>query len=167
MSVIAFVATISGAAYAVQPADGIGFSKSIYLWILVLGNLLAVRVIPYVGNLSDKIGRRASDNYRLACCLALLRLWAFSINSVTLAVILSQLMWDIAFQGYDAVYSSFFPELFQDARPGHGMTPESRDDGAALFPTLFASVAPPGSTKNPARGRGLPSAPQFLMRSRL
>jgi hypothetical protein len=93
--------------------------------------------------------------------------WAFSINNVPLAVILSQLMWDIAFQGYDAVYSSFFPELFQDARPGHGMTPESRDDGAALFPTLFASVAPPGSTKNPAHGRGLPSAPQFLMRSRL
>src|SRR3954471_15874080 len=53
MNVIPVIATIFGAAYAVQPAYGIGFSKDIYLWIPVLGNILAVLVIPYVGNLSD------------------------------------------------------------------------------------------------------------------
>src|SRR5829696_6811823 len=56
MNVIAVVATIFGAAYAVQPAYGIGFHKDVYLWIPVLGNILAVLVIPFVGNLSDKIG---------------------------------------------------------------------------------------------------------------
>ena len=58
MNVIPVVATIFGAAYAVQPAYGIGFSKDVYLWIPVLGNILAVLVIPFVGNLSDKIGRK-------------------------------------------------------------------------------------------------------------
>ena len=58
MNVIPVVATIFGAAYAVQPAYGIGFSKDIYLWIPVLGNMLAVFVIPFVGNLSDKVGRK-------------------------------------------------------------------------------------------------------------
>src|SRR6202043_2856178 len=58
MNVIPVVATIFGAAYAVQPAYGIGFSKDLYLWIPVLGNIVAVLVIPFVGNLSDKIGRR-------------------------------------------------------------------------------------------------------------
>jgi MFS family permease len=58
MNVIPVVATIFGAAYAVQPAYGIGFDKSVYLWIPVVGNIVAVLVIPFVGNLSDKIGRR-------------------------------------------------------------------------------------------------------------
>ena len=40
MNVIPVVATIFGAAYAVQPAYGIGFAKDIYLWIPVLGNIL-------------------------------------------------------------------------------------------------------------------------------
>ncbi|MWP07776.1 MFS transporter, partial [Escherichia coli] len=58
MNVIPVVATIFGAAYAVQPAYGIGFAKDIYLWIPVVGNIVAVLVIPYVGDLSDRIGRK-------------------------------------------------------------------------------------------------------------
>jgi MFS family permease len=58
MNVIPVVATIFGAAYAVQPAYGIGFAKDVYLWIPVMGNILAVLVIPFVGNMSDKIGRK-------------------------------------------------------------------------------------------------------------
>ena len=45
-------------AYAVQAAYGIRFSSAVYLWIPVLGNILAVVVIPLVGRLSDGIGRR-------------------------------------------------------------------------------------------------------------
>ena len=39
MNVIPVVTTIFGAAYAVQPAYGIGFHKDVYLWIPVLGNI--------------------------------------------------------------------------------------------------------------------------------
>ena len=72
MNTVAVVATIFGAAYAVQPAYGIGFDRDVYLWIPVLGNTIAVLVIPFVGNLSDRIGRRGPDHGRRsgirACC---------------------------------------------------------------------------------------------------
>src|SRR6478736_97551 len=58
MNVIPVVATVFGAAYAVQSAYGIGFKKDIYLWIPVLGNILPAVVIPLVGSLSDRIGRK-------------------------------------------------------------------------------------------------------------
>jgi MFS family permease len=58
MNVIPVVTAIFGAAYAVQPGYGIGFHKDIFLWIPVLGNILAVIVIPAVGTLTDMIGRR-------------------------------------------------------------------------------------------------------------
>src|SRR5262245_18066457 len=58
MNVIPVVTTIFGAAYAVQPGYGIGFDKDVYLWIPALGNIVAVILIPFVGNLSDKIGRQ-------------------------------------------------------------------------------------------------------------
>src|SRR5271156_3410565 len=58
MNVIPVVATIFGAAYAVQPGYGVGMDKSLYLWIPVIGNIVAVIVIPFIGNLSDRIGRR-------------------------------------------------------------------------------------------------------------
>ena len=58
MNVIPVVATIFGAAYAVQPGYGVGMDKTVYLWIPVIGNVVAVRVIPIVGDLSDRVGRR-------------------------------------------------------------------------------------------------------------
>ena len=59
MNVIPVVTTIFGAAYAVQPGYGIGMRDDVYLWIPILGNCVAVLVIPFAGSLSDRIGRRA------------------------------------------------------------------------------------------------------------
>src|ERR1700744_5912253 len=42
VNVIPVVATIFGAAYAVQPAYGVGFKPDVYLWIPVIGNIAAV-----------------------------------------------------------------------------------------------------------------------------
>ena len=46
MNVIPVVATIFGAAYAVQPGYGVQMDRSVYLWIPVVGNIVAVIVIP-------------------------------------------------------------------------------------------------------------------------
>src|SRR5262249_35621327 len=83
MNVIPVVAAIFGAAYAVQKSYGIGFDKDIYLWIPVLGNILAVLVIPFVGNLSDKIGRRPPIiiGSLLAGVLSFAYLYAISIKN--------------------------------------------------------------------------------------
>jgi MFS family permease len=113
-NVVAVVTTIFGGAYAVQPAYGIGFHPDVYLWIPVLGNCLAVVIIPLVGDLSDRIGRRlpiivGSVGSGL---LSFAYLYAISIRSVPLAIILSLVMWGVVYQGYNAVFPSFYPEMF-------------------------------------------------------
>ncbi|WP_295380219.1 MFS transporter [uncultured Pseudacidovorax sp.] len=150
MNVIPVVATIFGAAYAVQPAYGIGFHKDVYLWIPVLGNILAVLVIPIVGNLSDKIGRRPPMivGSVLAGLLAFGYLYAISIGSVPLAIVMSLLMWGIVYQGYNAVFPSFYPELFPTRTRVSAMAISQNVGTAitAMLPAVFAAVAPPGST---------------------
>ena len=114
MNVIPVVTTIFGAAYAVQPAYGIGFAKDVYLWIPVLGNIVAVLVIPFVGNLSDRIGRRPPIIVGAlgSGLLSFGYLYAISIHNVPLAIVMSLLMWGVVYQGYNAVFPSFYPELF-------------------------------------------------------
>src|SRR3954462_3835540 len=153
MNVIPVVATIFGAAYAVQPAYGIGFSKDVYLWIPVLGNMLAVFVIPFVGNLSDKVGRKPPIivGALLSGLLAFCYLYAISIRNVPLAILVSLLMWGVVYQGYNAIFPSFYPELFPTRTRVSAMA-ISQNIGTtitALLPALFATVAPPGSTNIP------------------
>ena len=153
MNVIAVVTTIFGAAYAVQGAYGIGFHKDVFLWIPVLGNIVAIIVIPYVGNLSDKIGRRPPVIFGAlaAGLLSFVYLYAISIGSVALAIVVSLLMWGVVYQGYNAVFPSFYPELFPTRNRVSAMA-ISQNVGTtitALLPALFAAVAPPGSTNIP------------------
>ena len=146
---IAVVATIFGAAYAVQPAYGIRFHADVYLWIPVLGNLMAVLIIPFVGNLSDRIGRRpliVTAALGAGVC-SFVYLYAISIHSVPLAILSSLVMWGVVYQGYNAVFPSFYPELFP-ARMRVSAMAISQNVGTmitALMPALFTTVAPPGS----------------------
>lgn len=153
MNVIPVVATIFGAAYAVQPGYGIGFEKDVYLWIPVVGNIVAVLVIPYVGNLSDRIGRRLpmALGSVLSGLLSFGYLYAISIHNVPLAFGLSLLMWGVVYQGYNAVFPSFYPELFPTRTRVTGMAIAQNIGTAitALLPALFVAVAPPGASNIP------------------
>ena len=150
MNVIPVVATIFGAAYAVQPAYGIGFAKDVYLWIPVVGNIVAVLVIPFVGNLSDKIGRRPPMivGALLSGLLAFGYLYAISIQNMPLAFAMSILMWGVVYQGYNAVFPSFYPELFPTRTRVSAMAISQNIGTAitAMLPALFTAVAPPGSS---------------------
>ncbi|MGE8500810.1 MAG: MFS transporter [Pseudomonas sp.] len=153
MNTIPVVATIFGAAYAVQPAYGIGFDKSVYLWIPVVGNIVAVLVIPFVGNLSDKIGRRPTliTGALGSGLLGFGYLYAISIANVPLAFVMSLLMWGVVYQGYNAVFPSFYPELFQTRYRVSAMA-IAQNIGTmltAMLPALFALMAPPGSDNIP------------------
>jgi MFS family permease len=153
MNVIPVVATIFGAAYAVQKAYGVGMDKSVYLWIPVIGNVVAIVVIPFVGDLSDRIGRRPPIiiGSLAAGLLTFVYLYAISIKSVPLAFVLSVLMWGVVYQGYNAVFPSFYPELFPTRARVSGMA-IAQNIGTmltALLPALFAAVAPPGSSNVP------------------
>ena len=149
------VTAIFGAAYAVQPAYGIGFDKDVYLWIPVLGNIVAVVVIPFVGNLSDKIGRRPPIIIGAlgSGLLSFGYLYAISIHSVPLAIVMSLLMWGVVYQGYNAVFPSFYPELFPTKTRVSAMAISQNIGTAitALLPALFVAVAPPGATNIPMK----------------
>jgi MFS family permease len=154
-AVIAMVAATFGATYAVQPAYGIGFPAGVYLWIPVLGNISAVILIPYVGNLSDKIGRRPPVivGALSAGLLSFAYLYAISIHNMWLAILLSLLMWGVAYQGFNGVFPSLFPELFHTRVRVSGMA-IGQNVGttlSALLPALFVAVAPPGSANIPLK----------------
>jgi MFS family permease len=153
MNVIPVVTTIFGAAYAVQPGYGIGFEKDVYLWIPVMGNIVAVLVIPFVGNISDKIGRRIPIIVGAigSGLLSFAYLYAISIHNVPMAIVFSLLMWGVVYQGYNAVFPSFYPEMFPTRTRVSGMA-ISQNLGTlvtAMLPALFVAVAPPGATNIP------------------
>jgi MFS family permease len=112
-----------------------------------------VVVIPIVGNLSDRIGRRPPMivGALVSGLLSFVYLYAISIKSVPLAIAMSLLMWGIVYQGYNAVFPSFYPELFPTRTRVSAMAISQNVGTAitAMLPAIFAAVAPPGSTGIP------------------
>src|SRR5678815_5932672 len=78
-------------------------------------------------------------------------LYTISIHNVPMAIVLSLLMWGVVYQGYNAVFPSFYPEMFPTRTRVSGMA-ISQNLGTlvtALLPALFVAVAPPGATNIP------------------
>ena len=97
-----------------MPATALGLTTTNYLWISVSGNIVAVVLIPFVGNLTDKIGRRP---VMIVGCLgsgllAYPYLYFVAEANFAMAFLFAILMWGIVYQGYNAVFPSFFQELF-------------------------------------------------------
>ncbi len=68
---------------------------------------------------------------------------------------MSLLMWGVVYQGYNAVFPSFYPELFQTRVRVTAMA-IAQNVGTtitALLPALFAVVAPPGAANIPVDDR--------------
>jgi MFS family permease len=154
-AVLAIVASVFGATYAVQPAYGIGFPSGVFMWIPVLGNLCAVVLIPFGGKLSDRIGRRPPVIVGVLCggLLSFAYLYAISIHNLWLSLILSLLMWGVAYQGFNGVFPSLFPELFRTRVRVTGMAIGQNIGVActAFLPALFVTIAPPGTENIPLK----------------
>jgi MFS family permease len=149
MNAVPTAATVFGATYATNDAYGIGFSTTTYLWIGVVGNLVAVLLIPFVGNLTDRIGRRPCIIVGAlgSSVLSYVYLFAISQRAEAWAFVLAILMWGIVYQGYNAVFPSFYQELFP-TRTRVTAFAVSQNIGTlitAFLPAIYAEVAPPGS----------------------
>src|SRR5690606_23791193 len=149
MNIVPTTTTVFGASYATSKAYGLGFSATTYLWISVVGNVVAVLLIPFVGDLSDRIGRRPCIIVGSlgSGALSFAYLWAVSRGDVVLAFVLAILMWGVVYQGYNAIFPAFYQELFPTRTRVTGFA-VSQNIGTAItafMPTVFAVVAPSGS----------------------
>jgi MFS family permease len=149
MNAVPTAATVFGATYATSETYGIEFSTTMYLWISVSGNLVAVLLIPFVGSLSDRIGRRPCIIVGAlgSTVLSYAYLYAISQRATVLAFVLAILMWGVVYQGYNAVFPAAFQEMFPTKTRVTGFA-VSQNLGTmitAFLPALYASVAPAGS----------------------
>jgi MFS family permease len=114
MNVIPTTVTIFGATYATSASYGVGMSTTTYLWISVSGNIVAVILIPFVGNLTDGIGRRPVIIFGCLASgiLAYPYLYFVGQQNEVMAFLFAMLMWGVVYQGYNAVFPAFYQELF-------------------------------------------------------
>jgi MFS family permease len=149
MNAIPVATTVFGATYATNKAYGVSFSTTAYLWISVVGNAVAMLLIPFVGAWSDRIGRRPLiiTGALSSGILSYLYLHFVSQKNLTMAFLIAILMWGIVYQGYNAVFPSFYQELFP-TRTRVTAFAVSQNIGTAItafLPTIYAAVAGPGS----------------------
>jgi len=149
MNVIPTAATVFGATYATNKAYGVNMSTTAYLWISVVGNAVAMVLIPFVGGWSDRIGRRPLIivGALSSGALSYLYLYFVSQKNLPLAFIVAILMWGVLYQGYNAVFPSFYQELFPTKTRVTAFA-ISQNIGTAItafLPTVYAAVAGPGT----------------------
>jgi MFS family permease len=149
MNVVPTATTVFGATYATNKAYGINISTTAYLWISVVGNAVAMLLIPFVGSLSDRIGRRPLiiAGALSSGALSYLYLHFVSQDNLPAAFITAIVMWGIVYQGYNAVFPSFYQELFP-TRTRVTAFAVSQNIGTAItafLPTIYAAVAGPGT----------------------
>ncbi|HEY0001057.1 MAG TPA: MFS transporter [Actinoplanes sp.] len=149
MNAVPVATTVFGATYATNDSYGVGMSTTSYLWISLVGNAVAVLLIPFVGRLTDRIGRRPPIIVGAlgSGALSFVYLWFVSQNNLPGAFISAIVMWGIVYQGYNAVYPSFYQELFPTRTRVTGFA-VSQNIGTAItafLPSLYAVVAPAGS----------------------
>ncbi len=147
MNAIPTAVTVFGATYATSAAYGVGLTSTNYLWISVSGNIVAVILIPFVGNLSDKIGRRPVMIFGMLASgiLAYPYLYFVSAGNLPVAFFFAILMWGVVYQGYNACFPAFYQELFPTKNRVTAFA-VSQNIGTlitAFLPAIYAAIVGP------------------------
>jgi MFS family permease len=147
MNAIPTAVTVFGATFATAAGYGVGLTTTNYLWISVAGNVIAVILIPFVGNLTDAIGRRPV--IIIGCLgsgiLAYPYLYFVAQRNLVMAFIFAMLMWGCVYQGYNAVFPAYFQELFP-TRTRVTAFAVSQNIGTlitAFLPAIYAALVGP------------------------
>jgi len=158
-NVVPVVITVFGGAYAMQVAYGIAMPREVFLWIPILSHATAVVVMPVMGLLSDHIGRRpvAITGIIGAGVMCYFFLDAISQHNTMLAMVYAVVGWGVIYQGFNAVYPAYYPELFRaDVRVSAvAISNNIGVPAASLLAMVFVMVAPPGAEHIPLTIGGL------------
>lgn len=152
-NVIGSATLVFGISYATAKGYGNGFTTSEMLWVTLVANVVAVATIPLFGALSDRIGRRwlMIVGGLAGGALAGVYLWTIEQRNLLLVILMVIIVQGLLFQMWNATFATFFQEQFPTTVRVTGFA-VSQNVGlaiASLFPTLFAAIAPPGSTNVP------------------
>ena len=133
--------------------DWAGLAMSAQPWTSLFSGLVPGEQGKPVDNCVDVVCRRPPIivGALASGLLSFGYLYAISIHNVPLAFAMSLLMWGVVYQGYNAVFPSFYPEMFPTRTRVSGMA-ISQNLGTlvtALLPAVFVAVAPPGATNIP------------------
>ena len=146
---VSIAALVFGLTFATSQAYGIGMAPDTFLWITVLGNVVAVILIPFVGNLSDRIGRKPVLYIGILgpAVLIIPYLHFVAAGNVPMTFLFAILVFGILYQGYNAVFPSFYQEMFPTKTRVTGFAvPQNIGTAAtALLPALYAALAGPTS----------------------
>jgi MFS family permease len=147
MNAIPTAVTVFGATFATNAGYGVGLTTTNYLWVSVVGNVVAVALIPFVGNLTDSIGRRPVIIVGAlgSGILAYPYLYFVAQGNLTMAFVFAILMWGMVYQGYNAVFPSFYQELFPTKTRVTAFA-VSQNIGTlitAFLPTIYAALVGP------------------------
>jgi MFS family permease len=147
MNAIPTAVTVFGATFATNAGYGVGLTTTNYLWISVAGNVVAVCLIPFVGNLTDHIGRRPVIIVGAlgSGLLAYPYLYFVAQGNLVMAFLFAMLMWGVVYQGYNAVFPAFYQELFPTKTRVTAFA-VSQNIGTlitAFLPAIYAGLAGP------------------------
>ena len=150
MNVIGTTVVTFGATFATNASYGVGFSTTKYLLVSVIGNLIAVIVIPFVGNLSDKIGRRPCMIVGSvgSAIFAYPFLYFVAQDNFWMAFLFAMIMWGVVYQGYNAVFPAFYQELFPTKTrvTAFAIAQNAGTLVTAFLPAIYAALAGPAPT---------------------
>jgi MFS family permease len=147
MNAIPTAVTVFGATFATSASYGVGLTTTNYLWISVAGNVVAVILIPFVGNLTDRIGRRPVMIFGCLASgiLAYPYLYFVAEGNLVMSFLFAMLMWGVVYQGYNAVFPSFYQELFPTKTRVTAFA-VSQNIGTlitAFLPAIYAAIVGP------------------------
>jgi MFS family permease len=139
--------TIFGQFALAYGANAMGMSRSVFLWLSIVVNAIALAAIPAAGLLADRFGRKPVYAIGMLGTAVLIWpfLWAISQRDVGLVFLFGILMVSVAYSGYAGSAYALWNEQF-DTRVRMSGVAVGTQFGFALggfAPTIAAAMAGP------------------------
>ena len=139
-----YLTSIFGLSYGVKT---LGIDKAVLLQGVLIGNVIAIAMVPIFGALSDRIGRRwvLGTGFVLAGLYVAFLFFPLLETRETLAIVLAMAIPGALIQPmHIGTTSSFYPELFPDTRVRFSGVSLGRQFGTifggGLMPVVAASL---------------------------